>query len=55
MKYLVIALSLLMSLEAHSEPSVRQILESKKVVGRRKLLGKFFYIKAAHTFIEQQF
>lgn len=46
MKPLVIALSLLVSLEGFSEPSVRQILESKRVAGRRKLLGKFFHIKA---------
>lgn len=47
MKYLIILLMLLVtSFEAISEPSVGQILESKKVLGRRKLLGNFSYIKA---------
>ncbi len=45
MKALILALSLILSTQAFSEPSVSQILESKKVPGRRKLLGKFLYIK----------
>lgn len=45
---LAIAIILLFtSLEAISGPSVNQILESKRVPGRRKLLGKFHHIKAS--------
>ena len=45
MKSISLILCLLFSFNAASEPSVSQILESKKVAGRRKLLGKFHYIK----------
>jgi hypothetical protein len=47
MKSLSLILCLLFSLTAASEPSVSQILDSKKVAGRRKLLGKFHFIKSS--------
>jgi hypothetical protein len=47
MRLLTLLAILLLSFEAFSGPSVSQILESKRVAGRRKLLGKFHHIKAS--------
>lgn len=49
MRFLAVFISVLALSTAAYSQSVNQILESKKVPGRRKLLGKFHYVKKGDT------